>query len=230
MSAPFSSRLGPALLLLVLLAPIASRAETEAQAALDGWLARQSEIQSWTAAVVQTRHLRSLAKPLESSGRVWFARPNQFRWQLGEPARTVAVRSGEELVITYPRLRQVERYSLGAEIAPMWRYVLDLLELGFPSDAESFHERYELTEATSKDGVWAFRLRPSAEEARTLLEAVRIEVSETDLRLVSTELIFPDGSRMKNRFSELRIDPPLEPALFEAEVGEDWEEARPLAK
>ncbi len=202
----------------------------DAAGRLDAWLSHQTKIQSWTADVVQIRELRSLVKPLEASGRVWFARPDRFRWQLGDPPRTVAIRSAEELVISYPRLRQLERYALGGELDPMWRYVLDLLEVGFPSDAASFHARYDLSIAQATPTGWRFRLQPSAEQARRLLEAVQIEVSREDLRLLATELIFPDGSRMKNRFSHHRIDPDIPPALFEVEVGEGWQEASPLAK
>jgi outer membrane lipoprotein-sorting protein len=211
-------------------ADVNALSEAEASERLDAWLLHQAEIQSWTADVVQIRELRSLVKPLETAGQVWFARPDRFRWQLGDPPRTVAIRSGEELVISYPRLRQLERYALGGELDPMWRYVLDLLEVGFPSDAASFHGRYDLSIAQAIPEGWRFRLQPSAEQARRLLEAVQIEVAREDLRLLATELIFPDGSRMKNRFSNHRIDPELAPALFEVEVGEDWQESSPLAK
>src|SRR5678815_5093318 len=49
---------------------------------VDSWLNAQTNIQTWTADVVQTRNLKSLARPLSKEGRVWFAAPNRFRWEI----------------------------------------------------------------------------------------------------------------------------------------------------
>ena len=41
----------------------------------DSWLNAQTNIQTWSADVVQTRNLKSVAQPLTAEGRVWFAAP-----------------------------------------------------------------------------------------------------------------------------------------------------------
>ena len=66
---------------------------------LNAWLAQQSQVKTWSADVVQIRKLKSLVRPLKSRGQVWFKQPNQFRWQLGDPPRTIAVRKEEELLM-----------------------------------------------------------------------------------------------------------------------------------
>jgi len=72
----------------------ASGAET---AALNHWLATQTNLHSWTADFVQTRHLKSLAQPIRTPGRVLFQAPDRFRWELGEPVETIALRQTSRL-------------------------------------------------------------------------------------------------------------------------------------
>src|SRR5690242_4121856 len=57
----------------------------ETSTILSTWLNAQTNIQSWSADFVQTRTLKSLTQPLTATGHIWFAAPNRFRWELGNP-------------------------------------------------------------------------------------------------------------------------------------------------
>lgn len=206
-------------LLLALALPVGA-AEPDEEA-LDAWLERQGQIKTWSADVVQTRRLRSLTRALQSRGRVWFVRPNRFRWEIGReqgsPPRTIAVRTGEELLVAYPRLEHVERYRYDEQQDPGLRQALDLLEVGLPADPQAFHARYELLRGEQSEGVWRFELEPRHEEARRLIERVRLEVATEDSRLLATELVFANGSELRNEFSNHRLDPDLPDDLFAIE-------------
>jgi outer membrane lipoprotein-sorting protein len=217
------ARLLPALVILQAIAQTSDPREM-----LDTWLEKQAQVRTWSADVVQSRKLKSLVHPLESRGRVWFAQPNRFRWQLGDPPRTIAVRTGDELLIVYPRLKQLERYPLTDAIDPAWKQALALLEVGFPSDPQRFLAQYELVSATASDSVWGFELRPSGNAARRLIERVRLEVSSEDFTLLATELEFPDGSTMRNQFSHHRLNAELDPSLFDVDASKDYEVVSPL--
>src|SRR3954447_1965881 len=73
----------------VILCPLNSRA-AETDPRFERWFAAQTNMQSWTADLVQTRTLKVLAQPLKSNEKVWVAQ-EQFRWELGQPAQTIAV-------------------------------------------------------------------------------------------------------------------------------------------
>src|SRR6266487_27235 len=81
-----------------------------ASSVLGAWLNSQTNIRTWSAEVIQTRALKSLAQPLTATGHVWFAAPNRFRWELGDPPQTIAVRQAAEMLILYPRLKRAEKY------------------------------------------------------------------------------------------------------------------------
>jgi outer membrane lipoprotein-sorting protein len=207
-----------------LLLPLLVSAEvSEAQRFLESWLAKQAQVTSWAADVVQTRKLKSLVRPLQSRGRVWVRSPNRFRWQLGEPPRTIAVRTDTELQIVYPLLRRVERYNLTETLDPSWRQVLALLELGLPSKPSEFYARYELVAAEPTSDGWRFELRPVATDARRFIDRVRLEVAKQDATIRANELVFADGSSMRTEFTNHQLNPALDEALFKVEAGEGFE-------
>ena len=197
---------------------------------VDQWLEHQAQIRTWSADVLQIRKLKSLARPLESTGRVWFRQPNRFRWQLGDPPRTVAVRTADALTVIYPRLKQAERYPISGVSDPAWKQVLTLLEVGFPSDKDTFYSRYEVLSARRTDSKLIFEVRPSSSAARRLLEKVHLEVSSEDFTLTVTELVFPDGSSMRNQFSGHQLNPDLDDGLFRVDLGEDYQMVEPLKR
>src|SRR6185312_5318655 len=75
--------------------PLASDANPE----LTAWLNSQTNIQTWSAEVIQKRMLKSLTQPLTATGHVWFAAPDRFRWELGDPPETIAVRRPDQLLV-----------------------------------------------------------------------------------------------------------------------------------
>ena len=217
------------ILLLLLSWPLqAAAVESSVAEALDTWLERQAQVKTWTADVVQIRRLKSLARPLESRGMLWFAHPNRFRWVMGDPPRTIAVRTPDELLVVYPRFKRVERFPIGDVSNPAWKQALALLEVGFPSDAVAFRERYELLSGTKDNDTWRFELQPVDKEARRLLKKVRLEISPESFVLQATELVFPDGSIMRNEFSRHQLNPEVAPGTFNYDIGEDYEVANPL--
>src|SRR3954453_5232517 len=98
----------------------ASAQPLDNNAMLLGLLNAQTNLQTWEADFVQTRCLKALTQPLTATGHVWFAAPNRFRWELGQPPQTIAVRQTEQLLVIYPRLKRVERYPLDSAKAGPW--------------------------------------------------------------------------------------------------------------
>jgi outer membrane lipoprotein-sorting protein len=217
-------------LLVLGLASVTAAADSPCdQDVLSRWLDHHGSIDRWSADVTQVRSLKTLTRPLTSTGQLWFAQPNQFRWQLGDPPKTIAVRKDDVLMVVYPRLKQAERFPLGKEGDSSWGQALALLEVGLPNGAETFCTSYELTDSSSEDGTWAFDLRPADPSARRLIERVRLEVTDADLLLTATEIVFPDGSSMRNEFSGHRFNPEIDGAVFEVEIDDSYEIVEPMA-
>jgi len=213
----------------VFLLPASLRA-AELNPVLTAWLAAQTNINSWSADFVQTRSLKSLTQPLIATGKVWFAAPNRFRWELGNPAQTIAVRAANELLVIYPRLKRVERFPLSGEAAGGWKDALALLEAGFPRSAAELQAQYDIVEQHVDKPVGRVVLQPKSASARRMMPQIQIEFDLTDFSLRSTTLQFADGSTLRNDFSAAVMNPPIDPKMFSPELPNDYKVVEPLKK
>src|SRR5260221_12878790 len=87
----------------------------DTNAVLNGWLAAQTNLQTWSADFTQIRSLKTLTQPLVATGHLWLAMPNRFRWELQSPSQTIALRAAEEMWVIYPKLKRAERYPINAK-------------------------------------------------------------------------------------------------------------------
>ena len=198
-------------------------------AVLDAWFAAQKNVQSWSADFVQTRTLKTLTQPLTAKGHVDFVAPDQFHWALGEPARTIAVRSGDEMFVIYPLLKRAERYPLGTNTPKQLRDMMSLLQAGFPHSKADFAAEFQIRSLTETNGDWRFALQPKSKFAAQMMPELQISVATNDFSLASTELIFVDGSRMRSDFTNAVVNPPLDAKLFAWQPPADFKVTNPLA-
>ncbi len=194
------------------------------------WLAAQTNIQSWSAEFVQTRTLKSLTQPLTATGRVWFAAPNKFRWELGQPAQTIAVRAPENLLVLYPRLKRVEKFPLTGEQASQWRDALGLLEAGFPRSQSELESQYNILSQTVAAGAGELVLQPKSAAARRMIPQIKINFGTNDLSLRGTELQFSDGSTLRNDFTNAVLNPTIDAQRFSPQLPADYKVVEPLKK
>lgn len=210
------------------LLPAARAADTNA--VLNGWLAAQKNLHTWTADFTQTRRLKTLTQPLVTSGHLWFEAPNRFRWELGSPVQTFALRQADQMYVVYPRLKRAERYPLDAKAPGEWREALALLEAGFPKDRAELEARFHLLALGETNGSWQLSLQPASNFARRMMSEIRIGLATNDYSLTSTELVIIDGSIMRNDFTNAVLNPKIEPAIFDWQPRADFKVIEPFAK
>jgi outer membrane lipoprotein-sorting protein len=205
--------------------PIARSAD--ATPLLASWLAAQTNLQSWSAEVTQTRTLKTLARPLTAQGRVWFLAPNRFRWELGDPPQTLAVRQPEQMLVIYPRLKRAERFPLNTDQPGPWKDALALLEAGFPRSADELESRFKILGHGQTNGLWELVLEPRSSRARRLMPEIKLVITAVNGALQATELLFADGSRLRNEFSRAQINPPLAESLFAPAIDPEFKIVEP---
>ncbi len=194
------------------------------------WLAAQTNIQAWAADFVQTRTFKSLTQPLTAKGHVWFQSPNRFRWEVGNPAQTIAVREPDALLVIYPRFKRVERFPLTGQAAGQWKDALALLEAGFPRSAAELEGQYNILEQVVQGPVGRVVLQPKSAAARRMMPQIQIEFDTKDFSLRATELQFTDGSSLRNDFTNPVLNPSIDPQLFSPTIPSDYRMVEPLKK
>ena len=195
---------------------------------LDQWTAAQAHLRTWSADCIQTRSLKTLAQPLVSTGKVWVAVPDRFRWELGQPAKTIALRMPSELMIIYPILKRAEKYSLANSQPGPWRDALALLEASFPRSRTNLEAQFRVISIAETNAVARLVLQPRSAAARKFVTELQIGFRTDDFTPLSTQLTFSDGSVMRNDFTHGSVNLALDPSLFEPNLGPDFKVVDPL--
>jgi len=194
------------------------------------WLDAQANIHTWSADFIQTRSLKSLSTPLTSPGHLWFAEPNRIRWELGHPAKTLAVIGPQEMVLIYPRLKRAERYSLGGSQGTQWGDIMKLLQAGFSRSRADLDAQYNLIDQQVTGDVCVVTLQPKSAAARKMMPQIKIGFSTKDFTLRSSELQFADGSTLRNDYSNSQLNPKVEDSLFDQTLPADYKITEPFNK
>jgi outer membrane lipoprotein carrier protein len=168
------------------------------------WLAHQTNIQSWTADFVQTRNLKALSQPLVSTGQVWFAAPQNFRWEL-QKDHTIAIRSEDTMLVLYPRLRRAEKYDFQNAGQSEWKDALSLLQSGFPRSRADLDSQFNVLSASETNSIVLLAFEPKSPGARKMMPRINIHL-HPDFTLAGTELVFVDGSSMRNDFRNVQTN------------------------
>lgn len=211
----------------LLLAPTLALRALDADAVLAGWFASQTNLHTWSAEFTQTRTLKALSQPLQTTGRIWVALPDRFRWEVGDPPQTVAVRRGDELVIAYPRLKRAERYSLGGSQPKPWKDALALLEAGFPRSRAELESRFRIASVTQTNAAFVVTLQPRAAATRHFLPEIQVSLATNDFSLQATQVSFPDGSTLRNDYRAAKVNPALDDARFAPPIDADFKVTEP---
>lgn len=185
------------------------------------WLGAATNLVSWEATVEQTRQLKTLTQPLVTAGRVWYAAPDSFRWQLGEPAQSIVLREGPDMLVLSPRLKRAEHLDLSKTGGVVGEWV-GLLEAGFPRDLAGFERRFEVLGVATNAGMVRLELRPRDPGARRVLPSLGVELEAVNLELRATEMVFADGSRLRNVFQRVATNQALAPGLFRTNLDSSW--------
>jgi outer membrane lipoprotein-sorting protein len=212
---------------LFFLAVLTARA-AEPGPVLDTWFSAQTNLHSFTADVIQTRTLKVLSQPLVSTGKVWVVIPNRFRWEIGQPAQTIALRQPDTLFLIYPRLKRAEKYPLNNNQPGPWRDALALLEASFPRSRADLDSHFRVLSVTQTNANWELRLQPKSSLARQMMAEIGITVRTNDFSLVATEMKFADGSRMRNDFTNVVLNPPIGEEIFDARLDPGFTVVEPL--
>jgi len=193
------------------------------------WFAVQTNLQSWSGDFTQTRTLTVLNQPLVSHGKVW-VKPGEFRWELGQPVQTIVLRRPDQLLIVYPRLKRAEKYPLDAAPTGPMKDALALLDATLPRDRATMEKSFRLLSATETNSILQMTLQPKSDSARKFIGEIVIGFHTNDFMIAATEMRFADGSSLRNDFTNVVVNQPIEPKLFEADLPADYTVSEPLKK
>lgn len=218
------------LLAVMLCSGATALAESADDPVLSTWLDAHANLKTWSADLVQTRHLAALSHPLISTGRVYYSQPGLFRWELGQPPETIALRSTNELLLVYPGLKRAEHYPLDRDSGGPLRDVITLMEAGFPRDEDSLRKQYTVSTDNAGNESCRITLKPRAATARKLVARVSLVFQTNVFTLAESEIEFADGSRLRNTFTDSISNEPFPSDLFSTNLPPDYKRVEPFKR
>jgi outer membrane lipoprotein-sorting protein len=212
--------------LLLFICTVSTALAADVDSVISEWLSKQTNIQTWSAGFTQTRTLRAIARPLVSTGQVWFAAPQNFRWELGDN-QTIAIRSNDTMLVVYPRLKRAEKYDFSQTQNNQWKDALGLLQTGFPRSRSEMEKQFNILTLSSTNQLYELELQPKSAGARKMMPQINLFLATNDLALAGTELVFVDGSRMRNEFNNIQTNASVA-GKFDLSVPPDFKLVEPL--
>ncbi|HVJ45413.1 MAG TPA: outer membrane lipoprotein carrier protein LolA [Luteolibacter sp.] len=197
----------------IVLIALVSFARAE-DAVLNSWLERQATITSLDASFTQQRKLPSLKEPVTTPGRICFAKPDKFRWQLGEPMQTLAVSDGATLTLIEESEKSARQISSDSPQAARF----SLLSGKAFESKESFYASFEIIESRINSGIHQYTLKPKDRRMRANVPWVFIDIDPEKKELRALELEMQDKSRVRTLFSDAKFNNKLPDTLFKPDL------------
>ncbi|WP_342618455.1 outer membrane lipoprotein chaperone LolA [Rhodoferax sp. GW822-FHT02A01] len=141
-----------------------------------------------------------------SSGVFEFARPSRFRFNYRKPFEQTIVADGQTLWLYDVDLNQVTSRKQSTALASSPAAVI-----ASAPDLKALQADFVLTSAPDKDGLEWVLASPKAKDG--LLQSVRVGFQGVELSVL--EIVDSFGQRSVMRFSNLRVNAPLDAGAFQ---------------
>jgi outer membrane lipoprotein-sorting protein len=184
--------------------------------AIEGLRARQREVGTLRATVVQRKRHPLLKGEVVTEGTLLFSRPNRLRWEVATPERTIIVIDDQALVVYRPERREAERRDLRDDFGS--RAVVDFLTAGMNLDVAELEKRFQV-DLYRDDGRLSFVLTPRSRWVARAIASVTITQDEADALPRQIVVVGQKGDRTETSLAHAVVNPPLAEDAFTLRLG-----------
>jgi outer membrane lipoprotein-sorting protein len=165
-------------------------APNDIKALLERIRARRAAAPQVQADFAEEKAVHLMNKPINSSGKVWFAAPNKFRREVNGNSPSVTVSDGQQLWIYYPKFQSAEHYSLGKH-SPL---DAGIAAITAALNLENVESSYHITGSKTGEN-YELQLLPRNPSLKRLLQTFTIQLNG-DLEVQRTEMVQPNGDHI----------------------------------
>ena len=159
---------------------------------------------------MQERKLPSLKKPISTPGRIRMVRPGKLLWELGTPVKTLAVSDGTTMTLLDVVKKRGKKIEAGSPEAKQFTMLSDE---SF-RDLASFQQAFELVESRMTGRIYQLTVRPKDKAMRKHVAWMFMDIDTTTQELRAMDLEMDDKTRIRTVFSNAKINPKIDPAVF----------------
>lgn len=183
---------------------------------VEHWLRTNSDTRTLKVDFVQSRDLKTIKKPLVQSGALWLDySSDQFRWQLGNPVRTIVVSQGERVAVMRTPLKRIEYREGGGSSgnAPG----LSGLSRGFPKTLAQFQERYRILDIVTRETSYEIVTQPLGSDGEGI-SRFGFVIDRNRFLLKGLVIQLKDGSMITTSFQRVERNQPIGQDVFRPDV------------
>jgi outer membrane lipoprotein-sorting protein len=187
---------------------------------VEKWLQSNANTRTLKVEFTQTRSLKAIKSPLSQTGILWLDyATSRFRWQLGDPPKTIVVRLGEKIAIMRTPLKRVEYREAGQSGSGQQSAGFSGLTGGFPKTMGEFQKKYQILSTNPKGNAHEIVTQPLGADAEGVNQFIFV-VDQERFLLKGLIIELKDGSTITTTFQ--RVDRNLEIAedLFNPDLSE----------
>lgn len=200
--------------LLIPLAILSLASARANDAVLDAWLKRQPSITSLEADFTQERKLPALKNPVSTPGKLAFSKPDKVRWQLGEPAETIAVSDGHKLTLIDTAQKTARSTPVDSPQAARFSM---LTGKAFQSP-EAFRSAFDIIETRVDSGIHQYTLKAKDRRIRSQIPWIFLNIDPKSNELRALEMELQDKSRIRSVFRNVRMNTKPSDSLFKPDL------------
>ncbi|MFT4550974.1 MAG: outer membrane lipoprotein-sorting protein [Verrucomicrobiales bacterium] len=179
------------------------------------WLAGQAKIKSLKADFTQDSTQSAKGSPITTDGKFAYSAPGSFRWQMGEPAVTLAVQKAKgDLVVANLRRKEATIYPFAVLKDEEAAIGFNFIEAGFPKTAAEFDKNFTVTGEELRDGIHYVTVKLNNKRMALGLRKMIFYVADGSFELRGFYLRFRDGSSRHTVFKNVEKDPGVPDAEF----------------
>lgn len=208
-----------ALIAIATLVPLPALADdASGEAVVRRWIEGQQDVKSLAIIFRQERELKGLKKPVVATGQIWLDRLGRMRWQIGEPAKTIAIYQDKEVQVIHPEKKLLERRVLGADAGNQSEMEKAFLESGIPVSLDGFQKFFRILGSSTDGNLDRVKLEVKDAKAQTALTAMDFLIDRSSNLLAGYDISFRDGSSIRTRFLQVKKNAAFQPALFQPDT------------
>ena len=185
---------------------------------LKTWFAAQKDVRSVTADFTQTRTLRALRSPLTSKGRLWLRAPDWFRWELGDPPKTIIIGTPGGLTIIQPEKKSAKRKPLASPGGAMDSEAFGMMLFPGGGSFDDFQRRVQVLALETSGPDCHLEMLPRDAQAARRLSAIKWDFNTATGHWLRLEIVTRDGSSILNEFRNVELNRKIDKGLFEFDL------------
>ena len=169
----------------------------------------ESGLKTLTADFTETSTSSLLTDPVVTRGTLTVIRPSRVAMQYSGPDSHTVKIDGDVMVVQWPSRGIDRKSSIGASQRRIQRYFVDKS----PSQLRS-HFDIAARNAKDRPGTWLVEMTPKRKQIREGVTRLDLWIDHKTVVLAAMKMTFPNGDTKLMEFSNVKINPAVDPALF----------------